>query len=251
MRDARHIWSLDLRKGDSIQDSEKEFTELEHLSVREAPLLTGDFLKYLPGEKLTMLSLDELPQMRDTALENLATLRNLRSLSLRKCSALTSHGLNYLQYCPDLTEISFEKTGIDDEGMKVLERCRNCRELDLSGTAITDEGLAVLKKMPYLESLRLDSTRVTDQGLAALENACWLKELSLAETAVVGNGLEVLTKLARLKYLSLENTEIEGNSLEFLEKCKGLERLNIQHCFQLRLDVVENLARERPWLRHW
>jgi internalin A len=106
----------------------------------------------------------------NVGLEELSSLENLRSLSLR-----------------------VQKAGITDQGLKMLATFPRLRHLE-APSGITDEGLKYIAQLKELESLIISHTRVTDAGLKHLLGLRNLKQLDLASTKVTREGQERLRK---------------------------------------------------------
>lgn len=116
----------------------------------------------LPGKTKDLKTTGELPKdgfqieriilnetkVRDEDLQQLASLKSLRSLSLYR-------------------------TNISDKAIDHVVAISNLAELELSYTRVTDEGLGKLKSMPHLEKLFLYGMTgtVTDAGVSALQSA--------------------------------------------------------------------------------
>ncbi|WP_250931557.1 hypothetical protein [Aporhodopirellula aestuarii] len=78
--------------------------------------------------------------------------------------------LNYLPGLPNLMQIQFAGTAIQDDDLRKLLRCRLLTGIGLDHTAITDAGLGHLKTLPYLQYIECEGTEITPEGLQSVIN---------------------------------------------------------------------------------
>ena len=106
-------------------------------------------------------------RITDLGLAKLSKLEKLQQLDLSG-SAITPNGLKTLASLRDLRRLSlWNVKSIDDSAAPYLEALGNLTSLDLSNTAIGDQTLARLAKLPGLRRLYVSETKVTQEGLEA------------------------------------------------------------------------------------
>lgn len=66
------------------------------------------------------------------------------------------------------SQLSLNRTPVDDEYLSVIGKLSSIRELDLSGTQVTDRGLEYLVNVEKLLEIKLDNTPVSYEGIAKL-----------------------------------------------------------------------------------
>lgn len=106
-------------------------------------------------------------RITDLGLAKLTKLKKLQQLDLSG-SAITASGLKTLASLQDLRRLSlWNVKGIDDAAAPYLEALGRLTSLDLSNTAVGDDTLARLAKLANLRRLYVSETRVTAEGVAA------------------------------------------------------------------------------------
>jgi internalin A len=106
-------------------------------------------------------------RITDLGLTKLARLKNLRQLDVSG-AAITVNGVKTLASLPELRRLSlWNVAGVDDAAAPHLQRLGALTSLDLSNTGIGDATLAGLAKLPSLRRLYVSETRVTPEGVAA------------------------------------------------------------------------------------
>jgi len=115
----------------------------------------------------------------DEQLANVATLRDLRELSLSG-TEIDGSGLRHLKNMASLVFLDLSHSSINDSSLSHL-RALGLTLLNLSDTKLTDNGLQHLKGL-RLAYIGLARTQVTDAGLAQL-SPCYLS-LDVRETQV-------------------------------------------------------------------
>ncbi|MCI0423193.1 MAG: hypothetical protein L0312_28880, partial [Acidobacteria bacterium] len=100
-------------------------------------------------------------KLRDTGLEQIAGLVNLRELRLR----LTEIQGKSLSPFRNLRFLDLSFAPVDDAGVKSLEGMADLSKLYLRDTQVSNEGLKSLSQLRHLTELDLHGTRVNDAGL--------------------------------------------------------------------------------------
>ncbi len=152
----------------------------------------------------------------DVGLESVARLRELRSLTLRKCR-ISDAGLLPLARLTELQELDLRGSPVTYAGLKQLTGLTQLHDLRLSESIMTDAslqelaGLVTARKHPYMGKLlhprilRVGAA-ATEAGLGQLPAFTQVRELSLGRPLMLGEGLQ---QLAGLKLLRTVNLEID------------------------------------------
>ena len=144
-------------------------------------------------------------QIDDAGVKQLAQLKNLSSLSIRRSSQVTDHGLGCLRQLPKLTKLGLLEVGITNRGLEELADLKKLRMLDLRGSAqVGNPGLERLQTLKQLQALRVGGSQIDDGTLALLAklNLPSLNSLTIEEAGVTDAGL------ARIATLPLEEIAI-------------------------------------------
>ncbi len=70
--------------------------------------------------------------------------------------------LRHVVRLPNLQQIQFAGTSIEDHDLEILNRLRLLNGLGLNQTSVTDEGLKKLDDLPYLQYVETDGTSIRD-----------------------------------------------------------------------------------------
>ena len=187
----------------------------------------------------------EYNQITDDGLKHLATLTELRSLSLAYCRRITDRGLQHLAPLTQLRNLNLRWCDeITNDGLKHLAPFTDLRNLSLAWCSITNDGLQHLATLTQLRGLNLAWCKITDSGLKHLAPFKKLKNLSLAWCSQITNdGLQHLATLTQLRGLSLARCDtITDDGLQHLEPFKKLENLSLQGCNEINGNRLNHLA---------
>ena len=143
--------------------------------------------------QIEILWLSDFEKVSDQGFSHLASLKNLKHLSLHS-SGITDKGLSHCQGLPKLEYLEIYWAPITDDGLATVKTMPNLKQLNVSCFAITDKGLAHLRGMTKLETLFRNHTKITDAGLVHLRGLTQLKVLSLYGTGVTESGIDELQK---------------------------------------------------------
>lgn len=170
---------------------------LRHLSeLRLGNVLISDFdlaaLAELP--ELECLVLDDTGAT-DAAFSQLASLRHLRALYLRRQPDVTGIGLPRLAALQDLEALDLLGAGLNEEGIACLARLPQLSELNVSLTSFADRHLALLEGFDRLTHFDARRTRLTIDGLAACRHLRGVTSLGLSlEPERVRDQVETLAR---------------------------------------------------------
>ena len=131
----------------------------------------------LKGMNLTRLTLRDLPNIDDRAMEVFDDLPKLKRLYLHEIASVSDSGLKHLaaQKSLELLDI-WTVPQMTDATVDVIATLPALKELSIRATAITDASLDKLLAMPSLQTLTLkENGSVTADGLKKLSAKRWTK----------------------------------------------------------------------------
>ncbi len=137
--EAGHLVGVDLA-GDRVSLSDADVPCLLALPHLRQLKLSGAGLTNAAARQVsTIAGLGELSlldaQIDDAGLKQLAKLKHLSLLSIRRSSQVTDRGLAYLGQLPKLTKLGLLEVGITNRGLEELQGLAQLRMLDLRGSA--------------------------------------------------------------------------------------------------------------------
>ena len=157
---------------------------------------------------------------------SIAGLRQLESLSLRRCIHITDEGL-----------------------LHIAQRCPSLRALDLSGCGpkVSDRSLLAVAHNRCLSTAILDSCRsLSDTAIAALARLCPLTQLSLRGDMpqVTPFGMRALSEGSgrTLSSLAMGEWATDAAVVALAERCVALSRLRLHGCAKLTPDGLLSAA---------
>jgi hypothetical protein len=195
-------------------------------------------------EHVQRLSIED-KEVGDQLLEHVAELSELEWLYIGS-SRVTGKALQKLAGLTQLRTLSLRKSGLSDADFLQLPAMPNLEALGLDGTQITDVALDHLADFPAVRTLWLDDTNITSAGLSKLVVLSDLSVLYLSGTNVSGPGLAELHKLPELRSISLKNCALTPDDMERLSGLNELDNLGLDHTsvsneHLLRLDNLPKL----------
>lgn len=125
---------------------------------------------YRPRAAWTMPS----NRVTDTLLARLASLTDLRSVSLRD-SQVTDAGIVQLKQLTSLQQLLVGGLPITDVGVAQMAGIRSLQEIDLIGTDVTPKGIIPLTELPDIQYVRVHADMV-----------------GLAKASIVGSGMNLV-----------------------------------------------------------
>lgn len=131
----------------------------------------------LKGMGLQRLTLRDLPNVDDRALEVLTDLPKLRRLYLHEIASLSDNGLKNLGALKTLEVLDiWSVPQMTDATLDVIATLPNLKELSIRSTGVTDAGIEKLLAMQSVQSLTFkDNGSVTPEGLKKLASRKWTK----------------------------------------------------------------------------
>jgi len=151
--------------------------KLKQLEIFRCQGFGSEGVLALKGLGLERLSLRDLPDVNDSAMELFRDLPKLKRLYLHELSSVSDEGLSNLASLQSLELLDiWSISGISDATVDVIARLPNLRELGIRSTSITDASIDKLVAMPKLQTLTLmDNAGVSSEGIKKLQARKWTK----------------------------------------------------------------------------
>ena len=159
----------------------KNLTQLE---IFRCQGFGSDGVLALKGMGLTRLTLRDLPNVDDRAMEVFDDLPQLRRLYLHELSSVSDSGLEHLANLKSLEVLDiWTVPQMTDSTIEVIAKLPNLKDLSIRTTDVTDKSIDTILKMPSLQSLTFkENGMVTEAGLKKLREKKWTKlDLGTAE----------------------------------------------------------------------
>ena len=165
----------------------------------------------------------------DEDVKPLASLTNLRALSLRGCAGLTDRTLALLKPLQKLESLQLHETGI--QKLTFINSFKNLQELDLANSKIDDEGMANLlaAKLSNIERLCIAGASITEPGFASVSKMSSVKELLLGAMTLGDSWLTYLANASTVETLSVKDGNLNDVHLGELRNMKSLHVLKIPY----------------------
>jgi Leucine-rich repeat (LRR) protein len=154
-----------------------ELGKLSQLEIFRCQGFGSDGVLALKGKGLTRLTLRDLPNVDDRAMEVFDDMPELRRLYLHELQSVGDSGLEHLANLKSLELLDvWTVPQMTDATVDVLAKLSNLKELSIRATDVTDAAVDQILKMPALTSLTFkENGRVTDAGLKKLAAKKWAK----------------------------------------------------------------------------
>jgi len=152
----------------------KKLTQLE---IFRCQGFGTDGVLALQGLDLERLTLRDLPDVSDAAMELLNHLPKLKRLYLHELGSLSDEGLKNLASLSSLEVLDiWSIVGMTDATIDAIATLPNLKELSIRSTSITDASIDKLLAMPKLQSLTLkDNASISEEAIKKLETRKWTK----------------------------------------------------------------------------
>lgn len=154
-----------------------QLKKLQQLEIFRCQGFGSEGVLALKGLGLERLTLRDLPDVNDSAMELFTELPDLKRLYLHELSSVGDEGLKNLGSLQSLELLDiWSISGMTDAAVDAIATLPNLRELGIRSTSITDASIDKLLAMPKLQSLTLkDNAQVTSEGIAKLKTRKWTK----------------------------------------------------------------------------
>lgn len=150
---------------------------LESLEIFRCQGLGTDGVMALAGLPLTRLTLRDLPDVRDPALEVLGRLPKLQRLYLHELPSVGDDGLRHLATASALRVLDiWSVPAMTDATVEVIAALPALEELAIRETGVSDAAVARILALPKLESLTFkDNGTLSPASVSALTARRWKK----------------------------------------------------------------------------
>jgi len=150
---------------------------LDSLEIFRCQGFGTEGVKALAGLPLTRLTLRDLPDVRDAALEVLGSLPNLQRLYLHELPSVGDGGLRQLAAARSLRVLDvWSVPGMTDATLEVIAGLPALEELSIRETGVSDAAIARILAMPKLTSLTFkDNGALSADAVSALAGRRWKK----------------------------------------------------------------------------
>ena len=151
--------------------------KLSQLEVFRCQGFGSEGVLALKGMGLTRLTLRDLPNVDDRAMEVFTDLPKLKRLYLHELPSVSDAGLKNLSALSSLELLDiWTIPQMKDETVNVIASLPNLKELSIRATSVTDNCIEALLKIPSLQSLTFkENGSVTAEGLKKLSSKKWQK----------------------------------------------------------------------------
>ncbi|NRB41396.1 MAG: hypothetical protein HRU20_23475 [Pseudomonadales bacterium] len=228
--------------------------KLHSLSLRGAPLNVSvtDIFRILAGAKeLRRLDLTMVKGVTDESLGQIVGLSALEDLSLDNCGSVTNLGLEEVAKLKNLRSLNLVSTQVDDDGMYFLKHATNLESLNLNFTRVDGQGLLHLAELPKLTSINIQRNRstadMTRMNLSALGRGfSALRRLSVGGNHITDANVASLTSLTNLQSLTFHTigfTQITDDGVAMLSNLSDLRELRIDGSVNVTNIGVAHLAK--------
>jgi Leucine Rich repeat len=210
---------------------------LTHLHLANAPELTDAIARAIAdgpaGPSLTSITLTNNPNISDQFLVSLAQkCYALEEIHLSTCSRITDRCSSPLRRMPNLRSIALVNTRrVTSRVLEGIYRARDLETLTLEFCSnLTSEHLVPISRLPRLAEIRMGHCQTLGLGVARVLAACpALRVLDLSKTAIDDEAFDLLISGAAA------STGV-------------LRHLNVRHCPNVSLSVVQEAAQRLPHL---
>lgn len=232
-----------------LQRVGKSIKSLDLSGIKEISLENMElFTKLFPN--LETLNLTRV-SVTDAILHSLAQLKNLNSIDLSHCSAISDTGCQHIASFQNLRSLTLAWCcEITDVGVEHIMTLTNLQNLNLEGSwTLTGKGFRNIGQLQYLEHLRLNCcNKIGDLGLQYISQVQNLKSLEIEGFFEVSNsGFQSLTSLKNLNSLKMHCCyKITDSALECLLELPNLHYLDLANNFQLSSTAKSSLALRLP-----
>lgn len=161
-----------------------KMSKLSQLEVFRCQGFGTEGVLALKGMGLTRLTLRDLPNVDNRAMEVFDDLPKLKRLFLHELQSVGDSGLQHLAALKSLELLDiWTVPQMTDATVEVIAKLPSIKELSIRATGVTDASIDQLLKMPELQSLTFkENGSVTPEGLKKLSGRKWTK-LDLGNSA--------------------------------------------------------------------
>lgn len=141
-------------------------------------------------------------------------------IDIRRKPGFTDKEIDLIIRCPQVVELTMEKTAITDQGLAKLGPLKQLRRLILNNCAISSAGLEILAGLPLREtviSIGLQGTMIKEDDLKWLKGFSRLERLDVAGTRLSDASLSELQSLPLL-VCNVADVPFSAKAVELFQK---------------------------------
>ena len=207
--------------------------ELKSLDASRSAVTDEGILLLSQFTGLTQIDLASLQvPINGSGLEGLASLGDLRDLSLSSVKMDSSAGWEHLGKLPQIEKLNLSFTNITDAGVPTLISMTGLKELNISSTTISDDALTQLAKKENLEILRMETTpNINGSGLKAFVKGkqSGLRCLYASGTSLSREGMSHVKKIESLEVFENNEVQLTDQLLAELKGATNIKTLAVKH----------------------
>ena len=233
---------------------------------------TNDGLKKLKELKSLEALLIGGREVTASGVEHLASLQNLRELSLFGCPKLGNDGLAVIGRMKSLKNLWLAYTDMTASELTQLNSLRSLTDLKVSQIAkgdipldisglhsledlsirlkdeafFADDDLECLGKLKKLKWLLIGPRAYTDSGIANLAGLTNMERLAIGGPDMTDKALSYLSNMKKLNHLTISDGQITDKGIKHLENHKALSYLNITSSCDISPGALERLQEKIP-----
>jgi hypothetical protein len=154
-----------------------KLNKLSQLEVFRCQGFGSEGVLALRGMGLTRLTLRDLPNIDDRAMDVFNDLPKLKRLFLHELPSVSDAGLKHLAALKSLELLDiWTVPQMTNAAVEIIAALPNLKELSIRATAVTDDSIDLLLKAKSLQSLTFkENGSVTPEGLKKLSSKKWTK----------------------------------------------------------------------------
>ena len=162
---------------EAIASISRALGKLTQLEIFRCQSFGSEGVLALKGRPLTRLTLRDLPNVDDRALEVFDDLPKLKRLYLHEITSAGDSGLAHLGALKSLELLDiWTIPQMSDATVDVIATLPNLKELTIRSTGVSDASIDKLLALPSLQSLTFkENGSVTSEGLKKLASKKWSK----------------------------------------------------------------------------
>lgn len=201
--------------------------QFSHLHLRGASLSLSDLSRICTHKNLRGISLPEC-NLKEEHLEILSNCDQLETLYIGENPALKDEHLRPLASLPNLKILSLSNGKFTDKCLEIVAQMPCLTMLHLDGLK-NFKTMGELNKRPTLTKLCLKHARLDDEGWVQLGTLNKIQQLNLSDTALNDTGMQSVSKMPAVERIDITESKITDKSTRLLKRMKSLKRLYIRN----------------------
>ncbi len=226
-----------LARGIENARAKKSFELTPAGTVKSVTLDTSDldaasFDLFAKQPDLEKLLISNYRELSDSMLEQLAPLKNLKSIRALN-SSITDDGVRAIvRQFPNLRELDLSSnTLLTGEVMQEIAKLNDLETLTIRYCRFDDFSMLDIAKMPKLKSIDVRANmEVSNTGLGYLAELPMLSSFMHMSSAIDDHGLEALSVAKNMESLHMQDFAISNQAGEYLKRFEKLNNLVVFRC---------------------